>query len=454
MITAPTLFGTSGIRGNAETFLTNQFCFDIGRVFSIFLDKYKQFGPIAVGMDPRGSSPRILEAIEMGIISKGRQVVDQGAVPVPAMNWVLKVSPYAGSIMVSGSHISAQLNGLKFFAFQEEILKKHEQEISEIYFKIKKKVLFRKKELLVEEENRANEEYQEMLLRLAIEEYPKWKLVIIDAGNGGQSDTMPHILARLGINVKEINTSVQGKFIARDTEVEGVLADLQKSVKNEKADMGIAYDYDGDRVVFIDENGRFIPGDYTGALISKHSDTKTVVTPINTSQVVEYLGKPVVRTKVGSPYVVEAMKKYKATFGFEANGGGISSEVMMSRDGGTTTIKILNLLKITEKTLAELVDDLPWFYLYRVKVDCPREYNLKVIKTAKKKIKGIKIEEKDGLKIWLDSSSWILFRASSNAPEFRVFAEAAEEEKAKKLALEGIKHVKSIIPTRKNYDEL
>ncbi len=439
------LFGTSGIRGEGEKLFTNQFCFDIGRAFAQFLDKYSQRGPVAVGMDPRGSSPRILEALEVGLNEVGRQVVDQGSVPVPAMNWVLKIAPYAGSVMVTGSHIAADLNGLKFFAFKEEISKKHEKEISEIYHQIKSKVKYQRKKPVVEEEERAGESYQEMLVNLADAPYPKWKMVVVDPGNGSQSDTMPQVLARLGIAVKEINASIQGDFISRDTETEDVLKDLQTLVKKEKADLAIAFDYDGDRVIFIDEKGRFIPGDYTGSLIAQDSETPVIITPTNTSQVVDYLKKPVIRTRVGSPFVVEAMKKNKATFGFEANGGGISAEIMMSRDGGSTAIKMLNLLKKHQGTLSSLVDTLPRFYLHRLKVDCPRKFNQVIIRKAKAEFKGVKIEEIDGLKIWLDKNAWILFRPSSNAPEFRVFAEAKDKNQVKKLAEKGIEFVKKAI---------
>src|SRR4030043_1706516 len=439
------LFGTSGIRGEGEKLFTNQFCFDIGRAFAQFLDKYSQRGPVAVGMDPRGSSPRILEALEVGLNEVGRQVVDQGSVPVPAMNWVLKIAPYAGSVMVTGSHIAADLNGLKFFAFKEEISKKHEKEISGIYHQIKSKVKYQRKKPVVEEEERAGESYQEMLVNLADAPYPKWKMVVVDPGNGSQSDTMPQVLTRLGIAVKEINASIQGDFISRDTETEDVLKDLQTLVKKEKADLAIAFDYDGDRVIFIDEKGRFIPGDYAGSLIAQDSETPVIITPTNTSQVVDYLKKPVIRTRVGSPFVVEAMKKNKATFGFEANGGGISAEIMMSRDGGSTAIKMLNLLKKHQGTLSSLVDTLPRFYLHRLKVGCPRKFNQVIIRKAKAEFKGVKIGEIDGLKIWLDKNAWILFRPSSNAPEFRVFAEAKDKNQVKKLAEKGIEFVKKAI---------
>lgn len=442
------LFGTSGIRGNAQKLFTNQFCFDIGRTFVRFLENHNQKGPIAVGMDPRGSSPRILEAVEAGLAFENIQIVDQGAIPVPAINWLLKVSPYAGSIMVTGSHIDADQNGLKFFAFEEEISKKDEKKITQIFQQIKGKKRYKKKKLTIEEENRANEAYREMLINLADEPYPKWKLIVVDPGNGGQSDIMPQVLARLGLKVKEINASIQGEFISRDTETEGVLTDLQKLVRKEKADMAIAYDYDGDRVIFIDDKGSFIPGDYSGTLIAMNSETTKVVTPINTSQVVECLKKPVIRTKVGSPYVVEAMKKNEASFGFEANGGGISAEIMMSRDGGSSTIKMLNILKNHGGKLSSLVNTLPQFYLYRLKVDCPRELNQSIIKKAKGEFGAKRVEEVDGLKIWLDETSWILFRPSSNASEFRVFVETKEKDKSKKLAEKGINFVKKIIKSR------
>jgi len=174
------------------------------------------------------------------------------------------------------------------------------------------------------------------------------------------------------------------------------------------------------------------------------------VTPINTSQVVNYIGKKVLRTKVGSPYVVEAMKRNNAAFGFEANGGGISAEIMMSRDGGSMIIKMFNLIKRNKKSLGQLVSELPKFYIYRAKVDCPRERNKEILERVKKVFQGTRTEEVDGLKIWIDQATWILFRPSQNAPEFRVFAESKNETQTRKLAEDGIKLVKEILGTKKD----
>lgn len=437
------LFGTSGIRGDAQKLFTNQFSFDLGRAFAQFLDLHQQLGPIALGMDPRQSSPRIATALQSGLGLTGRKILDQGGCPIPAVNYILRIAHLAGSVEVTGSHVAPDLNGMKFFAFEEEILKEHEAEISKIYAKIKEKVSFKAQPVTVIEDNSARAEYEEMLVKLA-SPLPNWT-VVVDPGNGAQSELASRVLNRIGLKVVALNDQLQGNFMSRDTEKEGSFKQLQEAVVQNKAFLGIGFDADGDRVIFIDGQGRFIPGDYSCSLIAKYSDTEVVVTPINTSQVVEKINKPVIRTQVGSPYVVAAMKKNGATFGFEGNGGGISAGIMMSRDGGSTMIKLLNTLAALKKSLAEALGELPWFFILKDKTDCPMELNQLILAAAKKKYQGKKIEEVDGLKVWPDSDSWILFRPSSNAPEFRVFAETVNQDKTLALVKEGICLVQSII---------
>jgi phosphomannomutase/phosphoglucomutase len=439
------LFGTSGIRGDAKELFTNQFSFDLGRTFAIFLSNHKQNGPVAIGMDPRESSPRIKKAIISGLVFEKRQVCDQGVAPIPSLNYILKASlEYAGSIMVTGSHIKAHLNGVKFFAFGEEILKEHEAEIEQIYSSIKEKVPFDEFDLkMVVYEEKAKEEYINYLISKANRSYPKWKIVV-DAGNGAQSDVAPYVLKYLGFDVIELNTSIQEDLLSRDTEVEGDFADLQEKVRETKADFGVGYDSDGDRCIFVDEKGNFIPGDYTGALIASKISSDSVVTPINTSQVVEEVCRKVYRTKVGSPYVVAKMKETKSNFGFEANGGGIFSEIH-SRDGGRTTIEVLNILSESKTSLSNLISKMPQYFLARDKVDYKWELRDKIIDEARNLFKGVKVDETDGLKIWLDDKNWILFRSSQNAPEFRVFAESPSRSKARSLLLDGVNLVRKIV---------
>ena len=240
------------------------------------------------------------------------------------MNYILIADEeVSGSIMITGSHIRSDFNGVKFFAFHKEILKEHEKEIEQIYEEIKNKAACGYNGRMYIDHDGAEKFYQKMLLDMA-EPYPEWKIVL-DLCNGCQSGIMPELFRKLDMDVTIINNDPRPeRFIARDTEVKDAVDELCAKVKEIGADFGVAFDGDGDRVVFVDEDGRFITGDYSGTLIAQHSNTGVIITPINTSQVVDYVGKPVIRTKVGSPYVVEAMEHNGATFGFDANGGGIS----------------------------------------------------------------------------------------------------------------------------------
>lgn len=441
------LFGTSGIRGEAETFLTNQFCFDIGRSFATHLKNRLKtdFKPVvAIGSDPRESSPRIKEHLIKGLAFEGVKIFDEGVVSIPAMNYVLIARPeLSGSIMVTGSHIKSHLNGIKFFIGNEEILKPDEKSIASIYEKIKNDVpvlVHVESEVTVSEA--AKSEYIEYLSSLSKLKYKKWK-VVVDAGNGAQSDIIPDVLRKYGLNVVEFNCSFQQEFMARDTEVESEFESLKQKVLSEKADFGIGFDSDGDRAVFVDETGRYIYGDYSGTILSKFADSKKIATPINVSSVIDTLGKEVIRTKVGSPYVVAAMKQHSARFGFEANGGCIFNN-MKSRDGGRTAVEMLNILAKTKLKLSELVNTLPQTVILRDKVEYKWEQEEKILTKARETFKDNEVVETDGLKFILDKHTWILFRSSKNAPEFRIFVESTEPERAQELMKQGMDIVNSI----------
>lgn len=437
------LFGTSGIRGDAEHLFTDQFCFDLGRAFAVFLTKHRQPGPVAVGSDPRTSSPRIKSALAGGLVFEGREVLDQGVCPVPATHYCLFSTPAVGSAMITGSHIAAHLNGVKFFAFKEEILKNQEVELEDIYGRLRERQKFLRREVPDTEDNTGKTEYEEMLVRLA-GKLPAMS-VVVDSGNGAQAELMSRVLRRVGLTVYPLHDRLQDEFMTRDTETEDSFRDLQRLVRQKKADLGLGFDSDGDRVAFVDEKGRYLPGDYSGSLLAREADGRVTVTPINTSAVVESIGKRVIRTKVGSPYVVAAMKKHGAAFGFESNGGGIHADIMLSRDGGSTVIRFLQLLVRSGKTLSGLTAELPALFISKAKVDCPAKLNQIILAAAAKTYSRYRVERLDGLKIWLDKSTWILFRPSSNSPEFRVFAESPFKRQADQLVADGLELVKTYL---------
>ncbi len=438
----PSLFGTSGIRGPANTLFTPQFCFDIGRTFALFLDHHEQLGTIAVGIDTRSSSPHIAQNLIYGLVYAGREVVHLGAIPVPAANYSLLSMGVTASIMVTGSHIDVTSNGVKFFSHKEEINKDEEAEITSIYESLKEKVALKPVMGNIPQSNQGVNNYLNMLLSLVDHPLPKLKMVI-DPGNGGQTEVIKSVLREISADFIAINANIQEPLISRDTETDGAFAFLQEKVVAEHADLGVGFDSDGDRCIFVDKKGNFIPGDYSGAILAKWNAGNTVVCPINVSNVIGYV-KEAIRTKVGSPYVIEAMKKNGLDFGFESNGGCIHGDVMMSRDGGTTFIKMLNILKWSNHSLDELVSELPKFYIRRSKFDCPVEKFPLILEKAKGFLTSQSVDTTDGVKLILDANTWVLFRPSGNAPEFRIFVESNQETKANQLLDDALAFAKQI----------
>lgn len=442
------LFGTNGIRGPADKLFTSQFCRSLGYVFGTWLIKQAKTGQIAVAMDPRDSSPRIKKEIITGLAAVGWEIEDQGVIPTPALTYYHKSTPHlGGAVMVTGSHISSDLNGVKLFIDGEEVTKIHEPQIEALFESLNlPATAFTDIQPVITFSDSARQMYFDMLKKLADTPYPDWT-VVLDTANGTQSEIMPQLLSDLGLKViltRQCNIQ-SPYFVPRDTETESSFTDAIRQIVAEKADLGIGFDIDGDRVIFMDELGRYLPGDYSCSLIALREKTPVLVTPISTCSVVDYLGKKVIRTPVGATHVISAMKQHASTFGFEPNGGGISAEIFYGRDGGSTLIKLLNLLKKRSGTLSQAYDSLPRYFLFRDKIDCPFSSFPQIYAAVKDKYSQYEIDSTDGLKVALDNDSWILFRGSGNAPEFRVFVQSKQLEKTAHLGQDGLNWVKSLI---------
>jgi len=441
----PKLFGTSGIRGPADTLFTKEFCTKLGVVFGQWLKDTGHSGYVAVAMDPRESSPRIKECIILGLATQGFEVLDEGVIPTPALTYFVHQSSHVGGgVMITGSHITANLNGVKLFVDGEEVTKQHEVEIEQLFHTY----TFRTQTStpIVKHESIARDLYVNMLTNLADLPYPKWTLVL-DTANGTQSEIMREVLGNLGLEfICSDYCDIQSPhFVPRDTESQAGMGEIIRDVLTNHTDFAVIFDVDGDRVVFVDDTGRLLPGDYSCALIAQESPSSKIVTPISTCSVIDQLGKKVYRTSVGSTFVSAKMKEVGATFGFEPNGGGISSEIFYGRDGGSTMIKLLNILKSENKSLSTLYFQLPQYYLYKDKIDCPMDKYTQIYIATRDKYADKQMDNTDGVKVALENDDWILFRASGNAPEFRVFVQSWDKSTAERLGQAGITWVKSLI---------
>lgn len=455
------LFGTSGIRGYANeqetrqdyVQLTNDFCYAITRAFLAYASPKSRKAVFAVGMDLRPSSPRIKDAVIQAILDEGCAVAFQGITPTPALAYYVKEKKCAGGIMVTGSHIPEHMNGIKFFLPSGEILKEDEAAIEKNYRELEHIAPLVRADA-VPEQQEANFLYTELLRKHAFKiTHTKQRpfnglTVVVDARSSCQSLVIPGALRLLGATVHELPQPAT--FMSVDTEKTVANPELAAAIVEHKADIGVAFDGDGDRAVFYQKDGVMIVPDVICTLIARNPAFESIVTPINSSSVVECLNKDVVRTKVGAPYVVSDMKKLLASgtkcFGFESNGGSIFSDYHFSRDGGVPVIEVLNWLR--HRPLHEVRKDVPVYFQVKDKFDCPTALNTPLLERAQYEF-VIKfddavedVETMDGVKVHFKNNAWILFRPSNNAPEFRIFTEAKTKEQAEYLMNAGAEFIK------------
>jgi len=216
--------------------------------------------------------------------------------------------------------------------------------------------------------------------------------------------------------------------------------------------LGIAHDGDADRTICIDENGAFVYGDKTFALVEKdmlkENGGGTIVTTVATSAAIydiagEYGGK-VIATRVGDLIVARELKDQDGLFGGEENGGLIFPDFVYGRDAALSTAKIVEIIAKEGKTLSELIEELPKYCSAKLKVECADDQKSTVMDKIVEATCDYEVETKDGVKILTDEG-WVIIRPSGTEPIFRCFAEAENEEDAIKMAEWGISLVNKSI---------
>ncbi len=266
--------------------------------------------------------------------------------------------------------------------------------------------------------------------------------VVVDAANSVGGLTGPQLLRELGCKVTSINANIDGTFPGRMPEPRPEnLTDLSATVKAIGADMGVAFDGDADRSIFVDENGTIYMGDKTFAIVAKQFLIKNpgakIVTPVSSSTLIKetveaYKGE-LIWTKVGSVTVSQKMKELNAKLGGEENGGIFYGPHQAVRDGAMTTALLLDIMAQTGMKLSALVAEQPQYFIEKGKVECPDEKKQPLLQKMLEQVKGENISTIDGIKIWFSDSSAILIRPSGTEPVFRLYAEAKNQEKALKL---------------------
>ena len=443
-------FGTNGIRGVFSEDFTLEFVHDMTLAIGTYFEK----GPILIGYDGRESSPVICKVVSSALNSIGIDCNVAGIVPTPCLEFAVKSLGYSGGIMITASHNPSQYNGIKPCARDGvEISREDELIIEDIY--LQKNWLVKPTAWgITGSENKAIETYLKGIVSHIDSKLIESKhfKVVLDLGNGAQVVSAPNFCELLGCETHLVNPNIDGTFPGRGSEpTPQNLSELSKTVRENNADVGIAFDGDGDRSIFCDNHGDILTGDKSALVLTQHilkkNPNSLVVTCLNSGSniesVAEKFNSKVIRTKVGSVEVSRKMVPTDALIGFEENGGYMYGKHNQVRDGCMTLALMLDLLATSGKPLTDEIDSLPPSFTTKDKVTCSAEKVPELISSLKGEFPNA--DTSDGIKISIDPKNWVMIRPSGTEPIVRVYAEAESQEKLDTLMSQYLEKVSSII---------
>ena len=355
------IFGTDGIRGIYKKEITYDLAQKIGYAFgSINNDAQK----VLIGRDTRVSGDLLLEALSNGLNQSGKEVIDIGICPTPAIPFLIKKFKIYAGIMISASHNPPEYNGLKFFDhYGNKLNQEKEIEIESYLNKIKSNLIFRKEKKVVQKFDLL-EIYKQSLIDSIGNNNLNGMKIILDTCHGSASVFAENVFKRLGANVYVINSNVDGSKINVNCG-STCLNPLKKAIKEFNAEMGFSFDGDADRVIGIDSEENILDGDHIlflwgrellqEKILSKNLLITTVMSNLGFEKAWNDLGGILIRTPVGDKFIHEAINKQKADLGGEQSGHILSKINNYSGDGVLTAIQIANFCRKRNITLKDLL---------------------------------------------------------------------------------------------------
>ena len=423
------LFGTDGVRGEANTELTPELAYRLGRAAALYFGKrYEDKPKILIGRETRISGEMLEAALVTGICSAGGHAISVGIIPTPGIAFLVKKIHAVAGIVISASHNPFYDNGIKFFGGDGYKLPDSvEDEISEIVYQISQNDNFPRpvgaKIGEVEYRRDLVVDYLDFVVSTTSERFDGMK-VVLDCANGAAYEIMPKILKNLGANLILMGDNPNGININDDcgsTHIEN----LRLEVLRNRADIGIAHDGDADRCLCIDEKGNLIDGDHIlimcaklmmdVGVLQKNTIVTTVMANIGFRQAVEDLGGKFEITAVGDRYVLENMLKNNYNLGGEQSGHIIFTDYSTTGDGLITALQVLTAMKKSKKTASELNEMMTTFPQVLINV----RVKDKKISQESEAVKRAIFEGKEEL----GETGRILVRASGTEPLIRVMAE-------------------------------
>jgi phosphoglucosamine mutase len=426
------LFGSSGIRAVFDSELLD-LAFRTGLVVGEGNDN------VVVGRDTRTSSDAMKHAVISGLLAAGARCHDAGIIPTPTLAYITR--DYDAGIMITASHNPPEYNGIKLFNPDGSSFASSQQAPIE-------QALMNETFRTARWEDIKHSSVYDGAVACHIEGIVsgfrhKLKVkVVVDAGCGAAAEVTPLLLEKLGCEVIPLNCYHSGFFPRGSEPVEANLQELCRTVGEAGAAVGIAHDGDADRMMAVDDRGRFISGDKLLVILARGIEAKEIVTTLDASMVMETLDFRVRRTRIGDTWVSDELRK-GGDFGGETSGAWIFPGLSLCPDGVHAAAHIARIAG-THK-LSELVDAIPVYPLRRGSVGSDG-VDFSRLESNLMALEPVSVSRTDGLKLEF-ADGWLLVRPSGTEPRIRLTAEGRTGERARSLFEEGIKAVSNSAKT-------
>lgn len=428
-------FGTDGIRGRVGLWPINaEFILKLGWAVGVVLAR-QGYGKVLIGKDTRISGYMFESVLEAGLSAAGVDTHLLGPMPTPAIAYLTRTLRAQAGIVISASHNPYYDNGIKFFSAQgtklpDEVELAIEEQLEKPMTTVDSAQLG-KAVRIVDAPGR----YIEFCKSTVSSDITLHGLkIVVDCANGAGYHIAPNVFRELGAEVIEIGVEPNGLNINLDCGATHPEI-LQKYVKEEKADIGIALDGDGDRVVLVDHEGNILDGDELLYIIVKHRQDSgllkggvvgTVMTNFGLEYALKQLGIEFVRVPVGDRHIMLELLKRKWHLGGEPSGHIICSDAITTGDGIITALQVLSVMKHTNQTLASLKSGLRKYPQVLVNVQVTEDSDPQYQQHIQDAIKKVESE--------LGTTGRVLLRRSGTEPLVRVMVEGQDESRVHQLA--------------------
>ncbi|PLR75796.1 phosphoglucosamine mutase [Bacillus sp. V3-13] len=424
-------FGTDGVRGVANSELTPELAFKLGRFGGYVLTKDKSRPKVLIGRDTRISGHMLEGALVAGLLSIGAEVMRLGVISTPGVAYLTKAQGAQAGVMISASHNPVADNGIKFFGPDGFKLSDEQEDEIERLMDLAEDELPRPVGADLGQVNDYFEGGQKYLqyLKQSVDEDFSGIHIALDCAHGATSSLATHLFADLDADLSTMGASPNGLNIndgVGSTHPEALAAFVQEK----GADIGLSFDGDGDRLIAIDEKGNIVDGDQIMYICAKYMKEEgrlkhgtvvsTVMSNLGFYKGLEALGIKSVPTAVGDRYVVEEMKKNGYNLGGEQSGHIIFLDYNTTGDGLLTGLQLVNIMKVTQKPLSELAAGMKKFPQVLVNIRVTDKHHV---------TENVKVKEViDQVEAEMNGDGRILVRPSGTEPLVRVMAEAPTEE--------------------------